>query len=91
MTVLRRVLLGRVFSMLDGMQLMTMCKMRMYPGLLVVARSCVGCSFTMMLGRMFVMLRCFFVMLMDVVLVHVYSPRFNSRSTRLQMHCGDHR
>jgi hypothetical protein len=29
MTVLRRVLLGRVFSMLDGMQLMTMCKMRM--------------------------------------------------------------
>jgi hypothetical protein len=68
--MLGRVLLGRLLGVFDCMQLVTMREMGVMTSLSVI--TCFGMfrRFAMMLGRFFQMLRCFVVMMMNLVLVH---------------------
>jgi hypothetical protein len=62
------VLLGRMLGMLDRVQLMTVGQMRMMTGRRMIAGLGVLGRFAMMLGSFFQMLRCFVVMMMNLVL-----------------------
>jgi hypothetical protein len=69
--VLHGVLLGRLVVMVVGMQRMSTRHFGVMRGLFVVAGLGMFGGFAMMLGRMIVMLGGLFVMLVDVVFVHI--------------------
>ncbi len=68
------VLLRRVLVMFGGVQGMAVRDLGMMRCLLVIAGAMVFGGFAMMLGRMVMMMRRFFVMFMDLVAVHGWLP-----------------
>jgi hypothetical protein len=69
--VLHGVLLGRLVVMVVGMQRMSMRDFGVMRGLLVIAGLGMFGGFAMMLGRMLVVLGGLFMMLVNLVLVHI--------------------
>ena len=69
-----RMLLCCILMVLDGVQVMTMCNLRMMRGLLMVARFVVLGGLTMMFGSVFMVLRCLFVMFVNLVFCHSALP-----------------
>ena len=68
------MLLCCILMVLDGVQVMTLCNLRMMRGLLMVARFVVLGGLTMMFGSVFMVLRCLFVMFVNLVFCHSALP-----------------
>ncbi|HML07275.1 MAG TPA: hypothetical protein VK430_03990 [Xanthobacteraceae bacterium] len=66
-----RMLLRGMFVVLDCMQVVTMSYLGVVGGLFMIARLVMLGGFTMVLGRLLVMMRGLFVMLVDIVIGHV--------------------
>jgi hypothetical protein len=64
----------RIVLMLSRFQVVTECNPGMMRGLHMIARFVVLGGFAMMFGSLFIVLRCFFVMLVNLVLFHFILP-----------------
>jgi hypothetical protein len=64
----------RMLVMLGGVHVMAMCHRRVVRRLFVMAGLVVLCRLAMMLGRLFVVVRSLFVVIVNFVIVHRASP-----------------
>jgi hypothetical protein len=62
---------------LGGLQVMTICNPSVMRGLLMLARLVMLGGFTVMFGSVLVVLRCLFMMLMDLKLCHSVLPEIS--------------
>ena len=77
LAVLFRMLSCGIVLVLSRFQVMTKCNPGMMRGLLVIASSVVLGSFAMMFGGLVIVLRCLFVMLVNLVLGHSVLPEIS--------------
>jgi hypothetical protein len=86
--VLFRVLPGGVVLMLGGFEVMAERDPRMMRGLFMISRFVMLGSLAMMFGRLVIVLRCVFVMLVNFVLCHSDLPTFSSLDTTQMLKCA---
>jgi hypothetical protein len=78
-----RVLPGGIVLVLDSLQVMTEGNPGVMRGLLVIARLVKLGGLAMMFGRLFIVLRCVFVMLVNLVLCHSVLPEIREPQDHL--------